>query len=225
VHGIRGGVYLEAYVRPNTSGGATLPIASKGTAFSFWLEYDAGLNRFSLHGSVTSTGGASQDATPPIIVPDEWTHVALAYERDVEGVVLKINGREMNLVEPVALDEDRPIVQNADPLLIGSNGTDSFSGSIDEFQVASLVAGEVRTLPGNAYATVLNGDDIARRDAGGKVVEWRVHFDDEGKLDATYHGKTVRLYVGSRTDDLHRVVTVGWMGHVEVQQVNGRPAN
>ena len=156
-------------------------------------------------------------------MPDEWTHVALAYERDVEGLVLKINGREMDLADSAADDEDRPIVLNADPLLVGSDGAGYFAGSIDEFQVASLVAGEVRTLPGNAYATVLDGDDIARRDAGGQIVDWRVHFDDEGKLDATYHGKTVRIYVGSQTDELYRVVTVGWLGHVEVRQVNGRP--
>jgi len=214
LHGIRGGIFVEAYVRPDVAATGTLPIAAKGSAFSLALVYDGGLNRFSLKGTVECSDGDNTATTEATLVPDEWAHVALAYERDAPGVILKINGREMAF----GGSSEGPVTMNTSPLLIGSDGSTHFHGSIDELQVATLVAEETRKLLRNANVTVLEGT-VTETDTDGRLVAWRIHFDDEGKLA----GIPVSIYVGSETDDLHRIITVGRLGNVEVQRVHGRP--
>lgn len=221
---IRDGVFVEAYVKPDADGlssGALLPIVSKGDGgqptFSLALRYQRIGNQelFWLEGSVNTESGVAKAHTDPLIRAGEWTHVALEYNRDGQrdvlstpGIVLRINGREVDLREDAPGSD--PLAPNTLPMLIG----DGFQGCIDEVKIAALVATEVRKLPKNTEVYV----DRGTKDPN----DLRIHFDSEGKLDTRFHNRIVRFRVSlfrdqiSKKVDLTRTVQVNWMGEVEV---------
>ncbi|MFP4055729.1 MAG: LamG-like jellyroll fold domain-containing protein [Candidatus Brocadiia bacterium] len=213
---IREGVTAEAYVRPDPldlSAGAVLPVASKradggSQAFALALRYSPSDTQdlFRLEGSVTTENGAIQDHTAAVVHAGRWTHVGLAYDREGPGIVLTVDGRELELAAG-ATGSGR-LVPNTAPLRIGRDGADHFQGRIDELKVAALVAGEVYEFPKNTEVRVDTGTVDGLRPG--------VYFDDQGKLDPRAHGRIVRFRVESRTDQLRRVVQVNWLGGVEV---------
>jgi hypothetical protein len=218
VDGIREGVYIDAYVRPDPAALSVndlLPIVSKPddagqSPFSLALGYadrTPTQDFFWLQGRVRTASGTIEARTEAILLAGEWTHVGLSYEREGPGIVLRVNGREVDLKSSTT--GSGPLVQNAAPLLIGKEGGSCFEGRIDELKVASLIAEEVYEFPKNTEVWA----DTAN-------TEGRIYFDDEGRLDPRKHrGRTVRFRVLSPKEKLRRVVQVNWLGGVEVLAV------
>jgi len=225
--GLREGVFIECYVCPQAApNGSSVPIVTKDTSASspYWLQLVATDRKaFVLQGGVRLEGGSTADvrSSADPVLADEWSHVALAYYRDGRAesgnyystLVLRVNGEEV--ARTVAEGTSLLLAPNAAPLHIGWDGTNYFKGRIDELKIAGLVAGETHVMPKNAEVTL---------DAGGSR-DGRVHFDAEGRLDATQHTRPVffRVLGDPVSDDERqvRVVRVNWLGAVEV--FNGEP--
>ena len=211
---IRDGVFLEAYVWPDPTGmssGAILPIVSKSdggqSPFTLALRYQptASQDLFELQGSVR-TGSATLSArTDALIRAGEWTHVALAYMNDALGIVLRINGQEVELFDVTA--GTGKLQRNTAALAIGRDDSARFKGRLDEVKVGSLVTGESHVLPKNTEVRVDPGSS-----------DGHIHLDEEGKLDTRYHGSLVEFRVRSPKDRLNRVIQVNWLGEVTVSE-------
>ncbi len=222
--GLREGVFVEAYVWPDATGlaaGAILPVACKdaraAAAFRLELVYNNDKS-FRSQGAVrveTDGGGPEIPLTGVLpILPDEWTHVALAYTRegkDASGnstglLVLRVNGQEAGRQATAGAGAAMLLAPNTSPLTIGSDGASYFKGRIDELVIAGLVVGENREMPKNTEVAL---------DAGGSR-DGRVHFDSEGRLDPAQHARAVIFRIISAEDRLLRTVRVSWQGCVEV---------
>jgi len=216
--GVREGVFIECYVCPQAAAdGALLPIVSKGegAAATYWLALlGVGGNAFALQGNVCLAGGVvpSTLTTGALVVPGQWSHVALAYYRDGKAqsgsergtLTLSVNGVEAG--RSYYEGADPRLEANTAPLRIGFDGANRFKGMIDELKIAGLVAGEAVNLPKNTEV---------RLDPGGSP-DGRVHFDPEGKLDPAHHKGPAIFRVISAEDRLLRSVRVNWLGTVEV---------
>jgi len=215
---LREGVFVEAYVFPETGGGNTLPIVSKGN-FSLSLVRSTG--DFALNASVQVEGSttALPAATDYVVRPGEWTHVAMAYYRDgtnasgaAQGVFeLRVNGEVMYSPPSPLTGGTMLLAANASALQIGTDGTNYFKGRLDELKIAGPLAGEVYKLPKNTEVT-LTADGVAANWDG------RIHFDAEGRLDTRYHTGSVLFRITSSTDNLYRFVRVNCLGSIEVFQ-------
>ncbi|MFW6163001.1 MAG: LamG-like jellyroll fold domain-containing protein [Planctomycetota bacterium] len=221
LHEIRDGVFVEACVRPDPDGlatGAVLPIVSKagdgGNPFSLALNYQrtASQDLFRLEGSVRTEAGAYSARTDALVRAGEWTQVALSYVHDAldeagdpAGVVLRINGQEVELFDATAGAGE--LVRNTAPMLIGKEGGAHFKGHLDELKIGSLVQGELYSLPRNTQVRVDPGSS-----------DGHIHFDDEGKLDTRYHSQLVVFNVRSPEDRLTRMVQVNWLGGLSVSE-------
>ncbi len=221
LHEIRDGVFVEAYVRPDPTGlsaGAVLPIVSKSdgshSTVSLALAYQptASQDLFRLQGSVRTESSTFSARTDTLIRAGEWSHVGLAYIHDARdedgdplGVVLRINGQEVELFGATA--GTGKLQRNTSPLLIGKDGGAHFKGRLDELKIGSLVAGEPFRLPNNTEVRVDPGSS-----------DGHLHFDDEGKLDTRYHGRIITFRVRAPKDRLNRIIQVNWLGGVAVME-------
>jgi len=227
--GLREGVFIECYVRPDPSGlapGDVLPVVCKDTAaqspYRLEMVYGDG-GYFAVRAAVrveTEGGSAPMAAMSETLVrPGVWTHVAMAYAcdgRTEEGapigmLTIRVNGRLVAQQETTVEGSPMTLAPNTAPMFIGSDGTNYYQGRLDELKIGGLLAGEVFRLPKNVEV---------RLDAG-EESDWRVHFDPEGKLDPRCHDDVVLVRVLSREDHTARVIRVNWLGSVEV--FNGEP--
>jgi len=225
--GIRDGVFVEAFVWPKPAGqtnGARLVIASQ-TAFSLALlctKPTVGPPVFSLKGTVTTVSQTLSAQTYAIIPAGEWTHLALAYAdagidpRNPSGIVLQVNGAEVELDPSKTETGTGPLAPNTGQLYIGGDPNDRFLGYLDELKIAALVKGEIQTLPKNTVVTRFGATALAKQGDVATPPAVAVRFDDEGKLDVTGTTAKARFYVDSPGDNLFRVVQVGRLGRIEV---------
>ena len=227
--GLREGVFVECYVRPDAAGlspGDVLPVVCKDSAaqspYRLELVYD-GSGYFALRAGVrveAEGGSAPVVATSePMVRPGVWSHVGASYAcdgRTEEGapiglLALRLNGRLVAQEEATIEGSPMTLAPNTAPLHIGTDGGNYYQGRLDELKIGGLIAGEVFRLPKNAEAQLLDAQES----------DWRVHFDPEGKLDPRFHDEVVLVRVLSREDFSARVIRVNWLGSVEV--FNGQP--
>jgi hypothetical protein len=124
---------IEAWVKPNSTSGASTPIAYNGTGGNGWGLLQSG-NRFS-----AAFGGVTVFDLGPVVI-GTWSHLALV--RDGGTTKLFFNGSAVgtSTIPPNAPTVGFELGFRVQPLFV-----ERFNGAIDEVRVFHFAAGQFRT--------------------------------------------------------------------------------
>ncbi|HUU69930.1 MAG TPA: prepilin-type N-terminal cleavage/methylation domain-containing protein [Planctomycetota bacterium] len=236
-YNIREGIRISAWVRPELApqsisdpGLLTYVIAAKPAAagqagvgdgepvYSLKLALDSGAQLFRLVGGVRLDESRTfETCTPPMIRPSEWTHVAMLY---VPGDYVKLFVNDEPLtpqhgIEHLPDESAKPpgdglIRRSGESLLIGSDGTNGFHGTIDELTIDAITTSDRRTIPGNVLVKVENCP------TNGNV--HRIAFDRSGRLDAGPGGNLPLITICSTGSPVATMINVEKSGALRMWQ-------
>jgi len=102
--------------------------------FSAYQDFVWYLDRGGYHGFVVASSGGRFDGTSAVVPQNQWVHIALVRSNGVFSAY--VNG----VRDTLQVSYTQTISPASGTLLLGSNGTNGFSGYIDDFRVTVGVA-------------------------------------------------------------------------------------
>ncbi len=142
------------------------------------------------------------------VADGQWHHYAMVADKTANKVFIYMDGKEM--ASTLISDSSWPTINNTDNLRFGSDGTNNYSGPIDEVKIFnySLTADEIKTDYNHASATSLGGI-LGTQDSEGfggtdPIVYWPF---DENTGTSTTSDKTGNANTGT----LNSITAGSWV--------------
>jgi len=216
-----------------------LPIVSKWddakafSAYTLYLEYDAGVKAFALVGSIhtpSTIGSQPMRVQSRYCIPaGAWTHVAMSFRPVAVGgrkLTYAIDGEEDVDNSESALDL---IALSSGPVRIGwvgpSDQPSSYVGLIDEVSLSTFASGERQKLSPQVVMSIVNVPPVDDLVGSRPCQTYRIEYDRTGRLKLGSVPQILLFPMATGNRRMVREIDLTLLGGVEMHEWEQKLAN